>query len=160
MDDTENPEPEETTSLHFRLAELNVNEFFFRSESEHNELEEGAEYVLEHGVRLSDDVDQIHIRARVTLQEGNEEEMTEIGGAAVTGYFDVRNLEPEGDDEVFLPDRFVGNLLGIVISSVRGVLISYGSGTPLEEHLLPVLNPTQLVANTDYGDSDTSDAKS
>lgn len=149
---------DEKISVEFRLADMEVNEFFFNPQSDYPELGEDSEYFLEHGLKISDDMRTISVLGRVTLQvpkEDNDDGLIEVAGAGVTATFDVRNLETKEDEsgEIYVPDPFVASLLGIVISTLRGVFISYGSGTPLSEYTLPVINPMDIVKrNYNSGD--------
>lgn len=143
--------------IQFRLSEMNVQEFFFNSQwgQEKSDLEK-AGYSISHSIAAFSEEDLLRIQVRAVLHAPQEvgdetdevsEESVEIGGATVNGFFEVLDLEQYETEEghIQLPDEFIANLLGIVISSVRGTLLAYGSGTPLDEHLLPVLNPTRRL---------------
>lgn len=154
--DSTKPE-DDSSQIQFRLEGMEVDQFSFDKRSQYTNFEEGG-YALHHGLTAATNDNLILIRVVATLQSATkdsdeaENDTVDVGSASVTGSFEVRNLkELEGSDgEIQLPDEFVANLLGIVISSVRGVLLAYGSGTPVEDHPLPIVSPLRLVETTDY----------
>ena len=154
--DSVRPE-EDSSQIQFRLEGMEVDQFSFDKRPEHTNFEQGG-YALHHGLTATTNDDLILVKVIATLQSAIEDSdeaennTVDVGSASVTGSFEIRDLEEmeDSDGDIQLPDKFVANLLGIVISSVRGVLLAYGSGTPAEDHPLPIINPLRLVETTDY----------
>lgn len=152
----------EASQIQFRLSGMDVNDFSFDSEPEHTNFEQGG-YLLQHALTASEDDNLILVRVRATLQSVLEDgdgtgDKVNVGSVSVTGSFEIRNLEEREDSEgdIQLPNEFVANLLGIVISTVRGVLLAHGSGTPIEKNPLPIINPLHLIESTDYVEHEES----
>lgn len=62
--------------------------------------------------------------------------------------FEIVNFDKlTGDktEKIFLPDAFLATIIGLAISTTRGMLVEKTAGTSLSVFILPVINPMDIV---------------
>lgn len=72
----------------------------------------------------------------------------EVGKLTIEVIFFIVNMESimqANKKKIKLPDMFLASLIGIVISTARGVWVSKVAGTSLDSAILPVLNPSEFL---------------
>lgn len=57
----------------------------------------------------------------------------------------IENLLHPKEPKINLPDMFMASLAGIVISTARGIWASKVMGTKLDQAILPIINPNDLL---------------
>lgn len=70
-----------------------------------------------------------------------------IGFIEVVYLFEVLELKKlqRDDKKLWLPDQFTATLIGLSISTTRGIILTKFSGTILEKIIMPVIDPRKLV---------------
>lgn len=72
----------------------------------------------------------------------NELMKRKLGEIQAFGEFELINMEDfKVDDQIALPEELIAMFIGIVLSSVRGMLVLKASGTHLENAYIPIMNP-------------------
>jgi len=71
-----------------------------------------------------------------------------VGKMKIEIMFFIKNMDDflhPKEPKINLPDQFMSNLIGIVISTSRGLWASKVMGTKLENAILPILHPNEFL---------------
>lgn len=76
----------------------------------------------------------------------DESKKLPLGSVQVKGEFIVENLDElkQGNS---IPIQVIAIFFGVVVSSTRGMLRVLSKGTSFESAIIPIINPTALLAN-------------
>jgi hypothetical protein len=75
----------------------------------------------------------------------DETKSQKLGEISAIGEFDLINLDDFRKDELLkLPNELLAMYIGIMIATVRGMLVVKAQGTHLEEAYVPILNPMEF----------------
>lgn len=87
----------------------------------------------------------------------DESKSTKLGSINVKGEFVVENFE-EIQLNQQLPAQVVAMYIGVMISSVRGMLKLLSKGTSFEAAIIPIFNPNSLLQSTDLKPTEATKA--
>ena len=77
-----------------------------------------------------------------TIVFSDEQKNKKLGEITTIGEFEILNLdELKQGENALIPTELLAMFVGIMIATVRGMLIVKSSGTILERAIIPILNP-------------------
>ncbi len=92
-------------------------------------------------MRIEPSVKQLHLHYTLDIFT-DEKKHRKLGEIIATGEFDLINVEAfKKNDELELPLELLAMYIGIMIATVRGMLVVKAQGTQLEGAYVPIFNP-------------------
>lgn len=77
-----------------------------------------------------------------TIVFSDEQKNKKLGEITAIGEFEIMNLdELKNGENAVVPTELLAMYVGIMIATVRGMLIVKSNGTILEKAIIPILNP-------------------
>ena len=76
------------------------------------------------------------------------EKVTQLGDISTVNIFEIKNFDEvvkKDDKGIYLPLQLMAMFVGLSISNTRGMLVAKAAGTCLQNAIIPVLNPTELL---------------
>jgi hypothetical protein len=83
----------------------------------------------------------------VTKAYTEETRQNKVGEIVVEGIFGLDNMEEIMSTFKGIPDGVLATFLGLLLSTVRGVILAKAEGTVLEGNNFPIINPLDIVRN-------------
>lgn len=137
---------QEKISITFRIKEIELLETELKTPAQ--QLPENALFHFEINIEHRVNVELNLIIVFCTVNILNESKGNQLGMIKVACVFVIENIQEFIDPEtkaINLQLPFLTSLNSITISTVRGVMFSTFKGTFLNNAILPILDPTQLV---------------
>lgn len=76
-----------------------------------------------------------------------DDKILEIETSNIFEIIDMEGLIEDKGDKIEDKAGITPTLVGIAISTIRGILVAKMTSTPLEDYPLPIVNPTELCNN-------------
>jgi hypothetical protein len=102
-----------------------------------------SKYSFEQSVnlRISPVVKLLEILYKTTVFT-DEQKHKKLGEITAIGEFEILNLDEfKTGEDLAVPRELLAMYVGIMIATVRGIIIAKSEGTSLEGAILPILNP-------------------
>lgn len=110
--------------------------------------EKKIEYDYQISLRIAPSPEEnqsLHLMSVTIIPKGNEKDILATVTLAFTfTIFDLQSIAKVNEDGIALPDNLLNLLNAVVIGTMRGVLYSELRGTPVEDAILPVLDPSKF----------------
>ncbi len=152
---------EQKVGIKFRFQSYKIIKF------EYNEPEGIQDKIQIHfnfNSRIDIDIDKdiISVTIGVDAFTNTEKSSKRVGFIEVQYVFQVLNLKDfqKNNDGFSLPTPFLTTLIGLSLSTTRGIILIKFSGTILEKIIMPVIDPNKLIPEEwQKGDRKTKNLK-
>jgi hypothetical protein len=136
---------EQAKSITYGLAKISIDEFFYVNLAQPVDMNI-IEYNISPELDFRKDSDEIAIRFHVGVFE-NSQEKVQVGRIITNIVFHVMDLSSFATENgtFALPEQFMNAIAGIAFSTTRGLMIAKGAGTFIENLILPIYRPADLL---------------
>lgn len=130
-------------TLSIKYISLNVLNYYQHDIGEYNvKKDEVIEYIIDNGVKLLEELEQIHLMTTVKLSI--KEKDTIFCELKVLSKFEVKTFSDvilrKNESTYSVPDTLMSKLTTIALGTIRGVLHEKLRGTILQNELLPLID--------------------
>ena len=147
---TSKKESKSRAAVEYRIARVSVKSFSEQLIELSEEQFKGFGFQIAFGADLKEEASLISVGTKVQVQvDGAEDESKELISMEVICSFRIKDIGVLKNDEgqVKVPRILFANLIGISLSTARGVLIGRSRYSELEEYPIPMLHPTKMVGD-------------
>jgi len=147
-------EKKEGITASFRIIEVNLNSFQeFKPEIKIPENYNNYTYEIQVSSKVNKELRLIIISVLVKIFLDNEKKIT-LASIETSSIFEITNLNEIvkfEDEKLKIPEFLMATLIGISISTIRGMLLAKTSGSIIQNAIIPVINPSDfLKTNTEF----------
>lgn len=141
-----NPKVNKEISISFKLETVSVLSFSVRNEVQ---IKNEKNIVFEIGVANKTNtlksIVEIIILVKVYSDNSKKNEIGELRTLNTYKVKDLKKLIKSENNKIELPKVLLASIIGISVSTARGILIAKSAGTILSKAVIPVINPTELI---------------
>ena len=130
--------------ISYQLRKIHQNTFAFNNKIEIESEVVEINFNVSQNFEFKSDKKQLDITLLVNLTETKSKNLL-VSLETRYDYYIQEYEELTQQNEI--PVQFLAILLGLSLSSTRGILFSKTVGTTLEKYYLPILNPTSIINN-------------
>lgn len=138
--------------IDYRLEGVAIDAFFVNSNNIPSKLPKN--FIFNYNMTFEESVTANSEKIKIVFVVNiflDQELKNHIGAIQTTTTYKILNFSELAQiGEV--PKSFTIQLLGIAISTTRGILLVKGAGTALEHFILPIINPSELFEKLDKSD--------
>ncbi|MEX0822689.1 MAG: hypothetical protein WD021_11120 [Rhodothermales bacterium] len=141
----ENTEP---TQIAVRIESCIPSEFHQHEIGSYSPDTTDLQYTTTYDLDFSRETHHLYVNLDVEVWLKSEEGRIDVAGISTRTTFKFRDLAPlleENENEINVPDPVIASLLGVAVSTTRGILIGMSCDSLLSSNPLPMLSPMDML---------------